>query len=145
MIVVPDKRMTLEFMQGFFPMRASADFRGVMFVPEECRGTPASKDHVGVAYAWDNFVGKTCTISIVVQKPECLTRAVVREAFRFPFIDCGCVAMFALVDSANEKSLDLCRRTGFKFVHRVPGGGIEGDLILLQMLRSECRWIKRAH
>jgi RimJ/RimL family protein N-acetyltransferase len=142
MMFVPSNFLALEFMQQFFPIRSSQDFRGALFVPDEYRETPAQKDHVGVAYGWDNFVGKTCCISIVVQKPECLTRPVIAEAFRFPFIECGCVAIFALVDSTNHKSLDMCRRVGFKEIHIVPDGGSHGDLIVFQMLRSECRWVK---
>lgn len=145
MITVPNRDMTLEFMSTRFGMRPSGDFRGVMFIPDDYKNASVSMDHVGVAYAWDNFVGRTCAISIVVQKPECLTRPVIREAFRFPFEVCGLNALFALVDSTNHKSLSLCDRVGFEFIHRVPYGGREGDLIVYQMLREKCRWLKRNH
>ena len=145
MITIADREMTKEFMSTKFGMRPSGDFRGVMFIPDSLVTERASMDHVGVAYAWDNFVGKTCCISIVVQKPECLTRPVIREAFRFPFEDCGCVAIYALVDSANHASIGMCQRVGFDFVHRTPGAGKVADLILFEMLRDKCRWLKRTH
>jgi hypothetical protein len=144
-ITVPNKSMALEFFRVKYGMRGSEDFRGTLFVPDNMRGAVISMDHVGVAYAWDNFVGRTCCISIIVQKPECLTRPVIREAFRFPFDDCGCTAIYALVDSTNEKSLSLCHRVGFKPVHRTRDGGRHGDLIVFEMLREECRWLKRSH
>jgi len=145
MIVVPSNELTFNFMASQFRMRKSEDFRGVMFVPDHCRGNTMHRKDVGVALAWDNFVGKTCTVSAIVQKPECFTRQVLRTVFSFPFDECGCEAVLALVDSENLKSISLCSRVGFECVHRIPKGGSHGDLIVFQMLRESCRWLKRTH
>jgi hypothetical protein len=146
MIVVTDKVATFQLLEESLGLRWTEDFRGAMFVPDVHRGEVASKAHVGVAVSWSNFVGKTCTLSILVQKPECLTRTVIREIFRFPFEVCGCVAILAMVDSKNLASINLCNRSGFKAVHRVIDGGSPGaDLIIFQMDRASCRWLRRTH
>lgn len=145
MIVAANKELAFDYLQKELNLRWSDDFRGALFVPEKHSAEVASKEHVGVAVGWSNFIGKTCTVSIAVPKPECLTRAVIREIFRFPFEVCGCNAVLALVDSENRASAELCRRSGFKPVHRVLGGGVDGDLIIFQMDRATCRWLKRVH
>jgi RimJ/RimL family protein N-acetyltransferase len=71
-----------------------------------------------------------------------MTRTIVREAFEFPFQVAGCVAVLALVDSTNEAALRFDAHLGFREVMRVPDGGLEGDLVVLQMLRSECKWLR---
>lgn len=145
MIVVSNPTFVADFVKDRLQMEWSGDARGALFVPERFAGSVASKDHVGVAIVWSNFVGRTCQISIVVQHKECLTRAVVREAFRFPFEECGCVAVIAAVESTNLDSLELCRRSGFKQIHRIEGGAVNGDMIFLQALHSECRWLRKVH
>jgi hypothetical protein len=145
MITVPDNRATFEFMAGRLGLKNSEDFRGVMFVPEEYRNARADMAHVGVAYGWHGFIGRTCVINIVVQKPECLTRAVIREAFRYPFQVAGCKSVLAMVDSVNTASMLMCRRTGFKHLKTIPDGGLEGDLVIWEMRPEFCRWLRQEH
>lgn len=145
MIEYPNPDAVVDFMAGWFRVPRSEDLRGVLFIPDRYRDARASKDHVGVAYAWHSFIGRTCTISIVVQKKECLTLPVVRKAFEFPFIDCGLEAVYAMVDSTNEESVSLCQRVGFNLVHRTPNGGLHGDMLVFEMRRRDCRWLKRTH
>lgn len=145
MIEYSNPEAVLDFMSGWFRIPHSEDLRGVMFIPDRYRDARASKDHVGVAYAWHGFIGRTCNISIVVQKKDCLTLPVVRKAFEYPFNVCGLEAVYALVDSTNQESISLCQRVGFKMIHRTPNGGLSGDLLMFEMLRQDCRWLKRTH
>lgn len=70
--------------------------------------------------------------------------AIIPEAFRYPFEERGLKIVLAGVLSSNAKSLALCRRLGFREVHRVPQGwDDETDLILLEMRRDECQWVRR--
>jgi RimJ/RimL family protein N-acetyltransferase len=143
-IAIPDYGMAFEFLQEKLSLHWSADFRGVLFVPDEFDGCSAKKDDVGVAYGWNKFIGRTCMISIVVQKKECLTRAVVKEAFRFPFEN-GMESVLAAVDSTNLDSMELCRRAGFKHKTTVENGGMEGDLVIWEMRRGDCPWFRKEH
>jgi len=50
--------------------------------------------------------------------------------------------VIAMVDSANQRALDIDKRCGFKEVNRFEGSGLEGkDMILLSMNRDECRYL----
>lgn len=145
MIVVPSKDLAFDFLSGELLLGWSDDFRGAIFVPEECRNAQMRKEDVGVAVGWHGFIGRTCMITIAVPKPECLTRWVIKEIFRFPFEVCGCNAIVASIDSNNHKSLALCRRSGFEDIHTIEGGGRTGDLVILKMVRDNCRWLSKEH
>lgn len=121
----------------------SMDMRGALYIPERFRFLPAHPGHVGVGLAYHNFIGKTCTINIVVQRKECMTPQVVREAFEYPFIVCGLEWVFALIDSTNLDSVELCSRCGFKQVNRFENGGLDGDMLMFALGKSQCKWINR--
>ena len=137
-----DNRMVWEYFHRELGIHESDDFRGVLHVPSEYVGQMAKPEHVAVAVGYNSFIGKTCCMHTVIRRPELVTRHVVREAFEFPFHIAGCVAVLALVDSTNEAALNFDTRLGFKEITRIPEGGLDGDLVVLQMLRSECRWLR---
>jgi RimJ/RimL family protein N-acetyltransferase len=140
-----DPPMVHAFMHDRLGLHWSADFRGVIYVPDEYRNQVASMDHVAVAIGYNAFIGRTCCMHIVIQRPELFSPRMIREAFEFPFVVCNCEAALALVDSTNEASLSFVQKVGFKEVARIPNGGTDGDLMTLQMLRSECRWLNKPH
>lgn len=141
-MIFNDPTIVGAFMKDQLQLRPTADIRGFLKVDDKYFNQIARPEDVGVGVCWDNFIGRTCVISIVVQDPKMLTRRVVRECFRYPFEVAGCNAVLALVDSNNTKSFDLCCRSGFKAAHIVPNGGLEGDLVVFQMLRTECPWLR---
>jgi RimJ/RimL family protein N-acetyltransferase len=145
MLAANDRSRVNAFFSDRLGLHASADFRGVLHVPDEYTGQLAQMDHVAVAIGYNGFVGRTCCIHIVIQRPDLFSRALIREAFEYPFLVCGCEAVLALIDSHNDKSLDLTRRIGFSEIARIPHGGHEGDLIAKQMLRADCRWLRKPH
>jgi hypothetical protein len=120
----------------------SADFRGVLYAPERPDDAPILMDDIAVAVGYNSFIGKTCCMHTVVQRPDLLNRRMVIAAFKYPFEVCHCEAVLALVDSTNEAALSFDTRLGFKEIARVPHGGPDGDLVILQMLRSDCRWLR---
>lgn len=134
--------MAYEFFHARLGLHASEDFRAVCYVPDQYRDHVAAMDHVAVAIAYNGFVGRTCCMHTVIQNPAALTRKIVREAFEYPFNVCNCVAVLALVDSTNGAALNFDRKLGFIEIARVPDGGLDGDLIVMQMLRGACRWLR---
>lgn len=144
MICVDSRDMVGEFFAKRLRMPFSEDLRGALYVRDVYKDAPMTMDSVGVALAYNNFNGRSCAIHIVVQDKAALTREVVREAFHYPFVLCGLNAVVTSIDSVNDESLELARRVGFREVHRVRGGGVEGDLVVMEMLHDECRWIKRS-
>lgn len=142
MIQCTDRETVYAYFREVLGLHWSDDFRGVLYVPEEYQGRPARPAHVAVAVGYDCFVGKTCCMHTVISRPGAVSRSMVREAFAFPFNVCGCNAVLGLVDSTNEAALRFDKHLGFKEAWRIPHGGTEGDLIVLQMLRADCRWLR---
>jgi hypothetical protein len=144
-IQVSDRKFVHEFFHDRLGIHWSEDFRGVLHVPDEYQHYPRSMDHVAVAVGYNSFIGHTCCLHSVIQRPDLVSRRMVRETFEFPFNTCGCEAVLGLVDSSNLPALNFNTKLGFKEVYRVPNGGLDGDLIIMQMLRGDCRWLRKEH
>jgi RimJ/RimL family protein N-acetyltransferase len=144
LIQATDRTAVQTFFADRLGLKWSDDFRGVLHVPDMFKGATASMDHVAVAVGYNGFIGRTCCMHVVIQKPEAMSPRIVREAFEFPFNVCNCTAVLGMVDSVNAAALDFDRRLGFVEIDRIPEGALEGDLVIFRMTRAECRWL-RAH
>lgn len=145
MILVPNARMAAEFMQARMNLDSTEYCQGFIATADRNRDSRMTFDSVGVCVLWDNFVGRTCTISIAIQDKEIFTRKIIKECFRYPFEEAGREVVLALVDSHNEKSIKLCEGVGFERVSVLPNGGMDGDLIVFAMTKAACRWIRQEH
>ena len=142
MLSISDRRMVWEYFHRELGLHESDDFRGVLHVPPEYQGQMARPEHVAVAVGYNAFIGKTCCMHTVITRPELVSPRIVREAFAFPFEVAGCVAVIALIDSTNEAAIRFDTKLGFHEIDRIPHGGLDGDLVIMRMLRSECRWLR---
>lgn len=97
---------------------------------------------VGVI-VFDTWSDGDCLIHVVSDgSRRWFTRAFCRCAMAFPFHQVGTRRITAIVSERNPASLGLCDHFGFKVEGRLRKGGPLGeDLILLGLLREECRWI----
>lgn len=76
-------------------------------------------------------------------EPGWLTKKTLRVFFSYPFVSLKCIRVTGTVAKANKRSRDLNKRLGFKEEGRIRDGlGCGRDMIIMGMLRSECRWIK---
>lgn len=141
---IRDSRAVWQFFHDRLGLHQSHDFRGVCHLaPDIAPNSPVNMDAVAVAVGYNAFIGRTCCMHVVVQRPEAMSPRIVREAFEYPFNVCGCEAVLALVDSANEPAIHFDSRLGFKEIARIENGATEGDLVVLRMTRSECRWLRQ--
>ncbi len=100
-------------------------------------------DDVAVAVGFDGWIGHTCLMHVVIQKPDMLTRHMIREAFDYIFNTCGMNCVLGMVDSTNHPAVEFDTRLGFREVHRISQGGIDGDMIIFSMQKQDCRWIRK--
>lgn len=136
--------LVFDFLDTTVSIPRSDDFRGVMFIPETSRHDVVRKQDVIAAVGYCSFIGKTCNIHVSVQKPEMVTRQMIREAFEFPFQRCGIEQLIGIVDANNESALNFDLRLGFREVLRFPEAAKSGkDLIILTMAKKDCRWLKK--
>jgi hypothetical protein len=72
-------------------------------------------------------------------------RQLMRWAFRWFFLETGKGVLLGSVRASNAKALRLNKHLGFREAHRVKDGTKEGeDMILMEMRREECKWLKEA-
>jgi hypothetical protein len=142
-IQTADPTLVHAFFKDRLGLHNSVDFRGMLYAPERpTDDSPIMMDDIAVAVAFNSFIGRTCCIHVVIQRPDLFCRRIISASFQYAFLACGCEAVLGLVDSVNTASLDLVKRLGFEEFARVPNGGGEGDLVMTQMLRANCRWLR---
>jgi hypothetical protein len=92
----------------------------------------------GVVYT--NFSPGNVVASVAMDAP--FTRKYLYAIFYNPFIAWKVRHMTCMVEESNVKSLKLCRHLGFVDRGRLPESAVNGeDVIILGMLKRECRWI----
>jgi RimJ/RimL family protein N-acetyltransferase len=112
----------------------SEDFRAIGFVKSDC---------LAAVIAYNGFTGRACFMHSAIDDPSVINRTFVQAIFDYPFNQCSCSHIIALVGSDNHRALDINKRCGFKEIHRLAGAGPDNDdLVILQVTRAECRWIK---
>lgn len=71
-----------------------------------------------------------------------LTGNMIWMVFDYPFNKLGVNKVAGVVNSNNKELLDFNLRLGFKEEARIKDAYADGDMIVLTMERSECRWLK---
>jgi RimJ/RimL family protein N-acetyltransferase len=91
------------------------------------------------------FDGQTRTsvaMHVAVDDPLVL-RSLIRPAFGYAFYELGKVIAIAQVLSTNARSLKMVKGLGFREVCRGKDWVDHGvDMVIHQMARRECRWLK---
>lgn len=97
---------------------------------------------IGVA-VFDSFTTTGCWISIASDgSGRWLTREFIIRVFAYPFIQIGYPRLNAFVSVDNPSSMSVCEGFGFHREGVMRQAGANGeDLVMLGMLRSECRWL----
>lgn len=104
-------------------------------------------DTVRAVAVYDRWSETDCSVHLASDRSRrWMTREFLAAGFYYPFVTCGLRRMTGLVAADNEEALRLDMHMGWRpegrLRHACPDGG---DLILLGMLRSECRFILREH
>lgn len=111
------------------------------------KGIKLIKDGVVEAMAgYDHWTPNSVNMHMYVRDPKSITRAFVREVFRFPFEIGGRGLVIGVTPSDNAAALDLNKHVGFRETYRVKDGWDVGvDMVVQEMRKEECRWLRRAH
>lgn len=106
------------------------------------------KDGIIVAVAvYDTFSEVECNAHLASDgSKHWMNREFLVCGFAYPFIQCGFTSMTGVVPADNENAMKLNRHLGWVDVgvrHKaLPGGG---DIMVMEMLRENCRWIPEEH
>lgn len=101
-------------------------------------------DDIVAAVVFENWNGIHCEMSVAADPGSgWLTRNLARVCFHHAFHTLGCVAVSGVVAMSNADSISLATRMGCFPEAIVKFAAHDGsDLVILKMLREECRWIR---
>jgi len=101
------------------------------------------KNKIEWVIGYTAFIGKTCQMHMVNLKGGYTPKSLLFGAFDYPFNNCGLEKTFGIVNSLNIKAMEYDRKLGFKEAVRFAGMHEDGgDLVVFEMNKSDCRWIR---
>jgi len=102
-----------------------------------------SENKIEWVIGYTAFIGKTCQMHMVNLKGGYTPKGLLFGAFDFAFNHCGLEKVFGIVNSNNVKAMEYDQKLGFKEAVRFDGvHDDDGDLVVFQMGKADCRWIK---
>ena len=115
-------------------LRHSTEFRAI-------EALDASGEIRGMV-GYDDWTPNSVQMHVAIDTPI-VTRALVRPAFVYPFIEAGRKVVIGVTPSDRERALVFNKRLGFHETMRLHNGYADGvDLVFQLMTRDECRWLK---
>lgn len=114
---------------------------------------PEGREALGLVRGEEVLAGvvfEDCTLKSVVahlaiRHKNVPFRKLIYGTFYYAFIDLGVDKVLGFVNSANKAALKTDLRLGFRPEAIVEGVFPNGDLVIMVMNRSDCRWIAPEH
>ena len=107
-----------------------------------CIGQEKDGELIAVV-GYNNFAPNSCQIHVATTDVYWLNKELLFAIFDYPFNKLEVKVILAPIYKGNTKSLNLCRKLGFKQVGDIPYGHPEGDLIVVAMKRNQCKWLQQ--
>jgi hypothetical protein len=97
-----------------------------------------------IVVGFNGFLGSVCQVHMAFAEGfHFAPRAMLKAVFEFAFNDAGRKQLLGVVNSRNVKAMKFDTHLGFVEEHRLPGMHDNGgDLVLLSMTRSQCRYLE---
>ena len=103
-------------------------------------------DELRAVVVWDNFSECDCNIHIASDgKPHWFKRQFMIASFMHPFVQWNLRRVTGLVPAKNEKALKFDKNLGFVEEGYLKNALPDGDLVVLGMLRENCRFIPQRY
>ena len=112
--------------------------------PQEtlCIGQKKDGELIAVV-GYNNFTEKLCQIHVASTDVYWLNKDLLFAIFDYPFNKVKVNVILAPICKDNSKSLNLCRKLGFKQVADIPDAHKNGDLVIMAMKRNQCKWLQQ--
>lgn len=98
-------------------------------------------DAVRAGVVFEDYTNTCVTMHVAVDNPHGALRKLVPASFHYAFIQLGVIKAIGMVNSSNTASLRFSLKLGFRAEAIIPDVFPDGDLVILGMHRSACRWI----
>jgi hypothetical protein len=86
--------------------------------------------------------GLTSVEMHVAGEPGFVSKELLYKTFALPFIVQDLDVVLGRVDSNNKAALRFNKHLGFQEMCRIPNAARSGDLVVMAMQKTECRWLK---
>jgi hypothetical protein len=130
----PEERAWFSARLGF-PLTGLA--RGIAAVGADGR--------IRAMFVFDLWSHNAAEAHILVESPIAL-RPLMRAAARWFFLEQGKGVLMGRVRASNTKAMRLDKHLGFREAYRIRDGAKQGeDMLLVEMRRETCKWLKEAH
>jgi len=100
-----------------------------------------TKDKIVGVVGFDHW-GPTSVEMHVTGEPGFVSKELLYKTFAYPFVIGDLDVVLGRIDSNNAKALRFNKHLGFKEMCRIPNAARSGDLVVMAMQKSECRWLK---
>lgn len=94
---------------------------------------------------FEDYTMKAVTMHMAIAHPHVPIRKLVFAVFYYAFVDLGADKALGFVNSANTTALKMDLKLGFKAESCVEGVFPDGDLFIMVMNKSECRWLPQEY
>lgn len=102
------------------------------------------RGQIAAVVVFEDFSETNCNMHLASDGTgHWMNRALLVASFAYPFIQLGKLRVTALVPSKNAAALRLDGHLGFEVEGLCPKGVPDDDLVILGMLRENCRFIPK--
>jgi RimJ/RimL family protein N-acetyltransferase len=130
------KELAAKILQKEIGVQPSADMQAIFWVND-------TTHEIEWVTGYTSFIGKTCQMHFWSAETGYTPREFLRVAFDYPFNQAGRDTIFGICNSLNTKAMKYDAKVGMEEVIRFPAMHDDGgDLVLFQMRKDKCRWIK---
>lgn len=125
----------------------ASDRLGIQFFADARAIGWGAYPEIRAAAIYERWSGNDCVVHLVSdEKPGWLTRNFIAAGFYFPFVMGGLQRVTGLVPAANARARRLNLHFGYREEGCLRRGAENGDdIIIMGMLREECRFISEEH
>ena len=129
------KQKAAEILLKHVGVQPCGDLQALFWVDEE--------NKIEWVIGYTAFIGKTCQMHMVNLKGGYTPKGLLFGAFDFPFNYLGIEKAIGVLNSLNTKAVEYDKKLGFTEIVRLEGMHDDGgDLIVMEMNKADCRWIK---
>jgi len=122
---------------------AIAEAAGVIFNPEaDIVISRLSNEELVGGVLYNGYTRASINMHVAAFSPRWGSRDMLWVCFDYPFNQLGCKKVFGQVPSKNEHALEFNLKLGFKIETLIPDVFPEDDLLVVSMVREDCRWLK---
>lgn len=118
---------------------------GYMPTPHiRCIGNVTKEGKILGVVGFDGWNGASCQMH-VAGEGNWVSRELIRVTFDYAFNVAGMKVLLGLVPSDNERALKFDKHVGFVEVTRLKDAHPDGDLVVLELRRENCRFLRNKH